>query len=161
VGIAAWTVTWIAHRLFSLHLPMGWIALGGLVVCTAISLIWLVCTRDETGSAAAALDEAAGLKERVATGLMVQGSTDPFAQAVKADAERVVTGLSARKLIPVRWSRSLSFSAVMIVVALLSLLVPQKDLLKRDEAKAAIAENQAAVNHVKLVVAKPVEAMKE
>src|SRR5262249_3386022 len=86
---------------------------------------------------------------------------DPFAQAVIADAQQSVTGLSARKFIPVRWPRSLSASAMMIVVALLSLLLPEFDLLKKKEARAANEAQQLALNRVRSVVAKPVSAIEK
>lgn len=157
-----WTILWIVVRLFSLKLPMGWAALTGLGVSLIGAAIALILTREKEKLAAAALDEAAGLKERVSTGLYVwDNAADPFAQAVVADAQRAVTGLSARKCIPIRWPGSLSLSATMLVVALLSLLLPEFDLLKKKEARASAEAQQSRVNQMRTAVAMPVSAMQK
>jgi ribosomal protein S20 len=160
---AAWTVAWIIDRLFFPGvLPRGWAALVGLGLSLVASVIWLILTCEPTPVAAAVLDEAAGLRERVSTGLHVQQDlADPFAQAVVADAERTVAGLSARKFIPVHWARSLSLGSAMISVAFLSLLLPEFDLLGRQEAGAAQRERLAKLNQVRSTVAKPVSVMRE
>lgn len=160
-AVSGWTITWIVNRVFSFQLPMAWIALGAAGAAVVGSIVWLLLTRDSAQRAATALDEAAGLKERVSTGLMVNDTTDPFAQAVKADAERAIAGLSARKFIPVRWAKSLSFSAAMLVIAALSLLIPEMDVLRRKESQAQAAAQRQAIKQVQQAVAKPVEAMKK
>lgn len=158
----AWTIAWLAARLFALHLPMAWAALAGLAVSLVGSLVCLAVTREQDPLAAAALDEAAGLKERVSTGLHVSQSTDdPFAQAVVADAQRAVTGLSARQFIRLRWPRSLSLSAMMLMIAMLSLTLKEFDLLGKKEARAANETQQAALNRVRSAVAKPVSAIQK
>lgn len=158
----AWTVAWLVDRLFAFHLPMAWSALGGLAASLAGSVLCLVVTREHDPVAAAALDQAAGLKERVSTGLHVWNSSDdPFALAVVADAQHAVTGLSARKFIPLRWPRSLSFSAAILFIALVSLTLPEFDVLRKKEARAANEAQLAALNRVRSVVAKPVSALQK
>ncbi len=157
---AAWIVLLITDRLLGLQLPMRTAALIALAVSLVASIIGLVLTRERELAAAVALDEAAKLKERTSTGLHAARLTDdPFAQAVVADAERSVAGISANKVLPVRWSRSLSLSTAMLLVAALSLLFPEFDLLKRREAKAQAQARQAAIEQVRSVVAKPVSAI--
>jgi len=158
----AWTLTVVTVRLFAFRLPIGWAALAGFGFSVVGSILCLVLTRERQAIAAAALDEAAGLKERISTGMHVwQKTDDPFAQAVVADAQRAVTGLSARKIIPVRWPGSLSLGAMMVVVALVSLLLPEFDLLKKKEARASNEAQQLALNRVRSVVAKPVAAIQK
>lgn len=157
---AAWTILLICDRLFALQVPMRFAALVALAASIAAAALWMALTRERDLAAALALDAAAGLKERASTGLHAERQTDdPFARAVVADAERSVTGISAAKVLPLRWSRSLSWSIAMLVVALVSLSLPQFDLLKRDEAKAEAAARQAAVDQIRSVVAKPVSAI--
>jgi len=159
---AVWTAIWVVSRLFpTLGLPMGWIALAGAVASVAASVTWLVATREHAPTAAAALDEAAGLKERVSTGLHFVQSRDPFAQATQADAEASVAGLSARKFIRIQWAGSLSLSGLMLGVALLSLLLPEFDILNGKEARSKAEAEQASIRRVKLAVARPVEAVRK
>ncbi len=132
----AWMLTLITDRLFALGLPLGWLALAGLAASLVGSFVWLALTREPTETAAAALDTAAGLRERVSTGLHCAESGDPFAQAVMADAEKSVAGLSARRFIPIRWSDSLSISGIALAVAAISLLLPVFDILNKNEAQA-------------------------
>lgn len=160
-AIVAWMLAWIAHRLFALNLPMAWAALAGIAGAFVGSVIWLILTRDDAHRAATALDEAAGLKERVSSGLSIAPSDDPFARAVMADAERAVAGILARRCIPLRWARSLSWSGAMLAAACLLLLVPPMDLLGRNKSKAEARERTAQVRQVQQAVARPVEAMKQ
>ena len=160
---AAWTIAWLVDRLFFPGvLPIGWSAITALGLSVVASLIWLLLTREHALLAATALDKAAGLRERISTGLYIQPqAADPFAKAVVADAERAIAGLSARRFIPIRWASSLSFSSVMIAVALLSLLLPEIDLLGNKEALAAENERLSRLERVQSIVAKPVSVMRQ
>jgi len=159
---AAWTLAWIVDRLFALKLPMGWAALGGLAASLIAAAIWLISTREPIAAAAVALDVAAQLRERISSSLYARGQAgDPFAEAVMADAERAAAGLSARKFFPVRWTGSLSLSAAVILIALLSLLLPEFDILGNKEA---LAKESARLNRVKqaqTVLAQPVSTMQQ
>ncbi|MBN2559674.1 MAG: hypothetical protein JXQ75_01920 [Phycisphaerae bacterium] len=160
---AAWMIAWIVDRLLLPgSFPRGLSALIGLGLSLIASAVWLILTREPALTAAAVLDEAASLRERVSTGLHVRHKTaDPFARAVVVDAERVVSGLSARRFIPIRWTRSLSFSSVVLVAALLSLLLPAFDLLNRSEAAAADSERLAKLTAVQSAIANPVSVMRD
>lgn len=159
----AWLLVWLNDRLFMPgRLPSGWLALGAACIGLLGSVLWLVATREPTLTAATALDEAAGLRERVSTCLVVQDRAgDPFAQAVVADAERVVTGLAPGKVIPVRWSRSLSWGSVMLTAALLSLLLPELDLLGRKKAQAQQGDRLARLASVQATIARPASLIEE
>lgn len=162
LATGVWLSAWIADRLFSLHWPMGAAALAGLGLSLAASVVWLMLTRDSAHHAAAALDSAAGLRERVATSLNVRAdSADPFETAVVCDAERAVTGLTPRKFLPVRWSGSLSITGAMLVIALLSLLLPEFDLLNRDEAAAQAQDVAARQSRVQNALSKPISVLKK
>jgi hypothetical protein len=159
---AVWLVGWLADRLLGFHWPIG-LTLGAAVgVSLAGSLLWLILTRDQPMAAATALDEAAGLRERVSTGLgLRENPSDPFEAAVLADAEKSVAGLTPRKFLPVRWSGSLSLGGIMIAVALLSLLLDKHDLLGRDAAAARDQAHAAERLLVKAAIAKPISALQE
>jgi len=162
VATGVWLAVWIADRLFSLHWPMGTAAMVGAGVSVAASVIWLMLTRDTDHHAAAALDSAAGLRERVATSLDVApDSASAFEAAVVGDAERSVTGLTPRKFLPVRWPGSLSVSGGVLAIALLSLLLPEFDLLNRDEAAAQAQEQSDRRDRVHKALSKPISVIKK
>lgn len=160
---ALWLTAWLVDRLLVPgRVPAAESALVALGLSLATSLLWLWRTHERPLAAATALDEAAGLRERVSSSLWIRAqATDPFAGAVVADAERVVTGLTAGKFIPVRWSRSLSFSALMVAAALLSLLLPEFDLLNRSDGQAGAGERSTELRRVQALVAQPTSVMKE
>ncbi len=162
-GAGAWTAAWMIDRLLLPGvMPLGLTALIGLAASLLVSAVWLILARDSDSAAAAALDQAAGLRERVATGLHVhQDAADPFARAVFADAEHAVAGLSARRFVPIRWTRSLSLGSAMIGVAALSLLLPAFDLLNSKEARASENDRLSKLNQVRSQIAKPRSVMRQ
>ncbi len=163
----AWMLLIVTDRLFALRIPMKWAAgaAGGLSL--AVSCTWFAMTREATLVAARALDAAAGLRERVSTSLALEAagagkkSDDPFALAVMADAENRLAGLRANRLIRVRWSRSMTFGTTMALAAALTLLLPEFDILKKNESRAQAEARLAALNRVRSTVAKPVTAMQQ
>jgi len=157
-----WTLLWLLGRLFAWQLPAGWFALAALGASLLGATASFFLSREQERHAAAVLDEAAGLKERISSGLYVQDRTDdPFAQAVVADAQNAIAGLSARAFIPIRWPGSLSASAIMLLVALGSLLLPEFDLLGRREAQAEARAKEASLKRVRTAVARPVSAIRK
>lgn len=158
----AWILLCLTDRLFSLTWPMGTIALAGLGLSVILSIIWLILTRDPTITAATVLDEAAGLRERVSTGLDLRpNSKDPFESAVVADAERAVTGLTPRKFLPIRWASSLTLACIMLFVALVTSLLPEFDLLNRAEAAEQDRIKSDFRRRETTVIAKPVSTLKD
>lgn len=145
-ALALWLLVWLVNRLFGLYpFPAGWTLLSAVLLSLVAATVWLIATRDPMLAAATALDQAAGLRERVSTGLLLRAdSGDPFETAVVRDAEAKAAGLTPRKFLPVRWPGSLSLSGIVIVVALFSLLLPEFDLLKRKDS-ASQSEAQAAL----------------
>lgn len=157
-----WTLVLLTDRLFGFDFPLRWIAIAGFAASVLGSILWLAITHDRNLAAAVALDQAAGLKERVSTALDTPADeNDPFARAVIADAERSVAGLSAGKLIPVRWSGSLSYGSMMLLIGALLLLLPEFDLLKRKEAQAGMDSQAAMAARVRDVVAQPISAISQ
>src|SRR5215813_3599846 len=157
-----WTAGLVTMRILGASWPlltMGYLALG---VAFLGSVVWLSLTHESRAVAALTVDEAAGLRERVSSSMYCAPSQDPFAQAVVQDANRAIAGISPARLIPIRWSRSLTYSAIGLGVAgMFFWLFPQYDLLGKAEAQRI--EQQRLIERQKVIteMAKPVEVLKE
>ena len=140
-------------RLYDLHdgVLLFWSAmgLGGAAVLAAA--IWTQITRIGPSAAAAKLDEAAGLRERISSGRHCLNADDPFARAVVADAERISSSLSVRSHIRFTVPRPLPFTAGSILLVASMFLVPP-GLLKGTEA--VLAEQQSEELHITKVAVK-------
>lgn len=149
VGFAGLTVT---QRLTEAAIPLGLSAAALAAVAVLASLIWSLAERRSLESAAAALDEAAGLRERLSSSLYCRASDDPFSQAVVSDAERASSAVSARRHIRFTYPRSANYAAGASLAASLSLLVPAG--LLGGEKKPADPVQVAAVEQVQATVKK-------
>lgn len=151
IAAGAWALTTLVVRLFALGLPL-WTA-GGIATLVALLIgaaaAWLA--RPSALHAAVALDQAAGLKERLSTAILVQRDGDPFARAAIADAEhsagRVHVPSHIRYNSPRVWPLSV---ATLISAALLAQFMPQMNLFARESQadltqlrQQALAEHQA------------------
>jgi len=148
----------------------GWfylVSLSGLAVAAVLAaVIWTWVTREGVVVAAVRLDEAAGLKERLSSGLYCDAQQDPFARAVVADAERAGEGLVVRQHLPLAVPRSANWAGAGAVLALLVLLVfPTLDLggqiaeKKQEEERREMV--QRAEVQVRPVVDRTYERLKE
>lgn len=150
-------------RLYALEWPLGWIALilAGAAVWAAT--LWTYLTRTGTNVAAAALDEAAGLRERISTGLYCERDSgqqdDPFAQAVVDDAERISRSLSVRQHIRLRAPFTAVYAGAAMLVAVLLLLLPT-GLLVSDGAEQQSRQTEE-VQRTKVVVQRKLEEVKK
>ncbi len=161
VAATAWLVFLIAVRLFGLAWPLGWTAIGTAGLGLVASIVWTAMRRATTLEAAVTLDKAAGLRERVSSGLACAAGSDPFSQAVVADAERTARGLSVRHFVPIRVGRPVAFAAGAAVVGLAMVwLFPKFDLLGKAEAREQQSLKKQVLTQLKSEIAKPVEAMK-
>ncbi|HOB75615.1 MAG TPA: hypothetical protein PKG54_13950 [Phycisphaerae bacterium] len=134
----------------------GWLTLGLVGGAVAGSALWAWLTRENLPTAAARLDEAAGLKERISTGLFCATSADPFARAVVADAERVSRALPLNHYLPVRVPRSAPWAGAVTLTALLSFwLFPTLDLLGKQERQQETIKRQERIERTAAVL-KPV-----
>ena len=125
-------------RLYGVHggVLLFWsaVGLGGMAILAAV--IWTQVTRIGPSAAAAKLDEAAGLRERISSGRHCLDADDPFARAVVADAERISSSISVRSHIRLTIPRPLPFTAGSILLVAAMFLVPP-GLLKGTEAVVA------------------------
>lgn len=132
----AFGLTVVAQRLFDIGLPLGWAALGWAGLGVGVAAVWALARRASAIDAATVLDEAAGLKERISSGLYCARSDDAFARAVVADAEGVGAALTVSRHLPLRWPETLNYAGVAAAAALLTLLLPQWNVLARSEPQA-------------------------
>ncbi|MFO0973915.1 MAG: hypothetical protein U1A27_10820 [Phycisphaerae bacterium] len=150
----------VAERLFGLSWPTGWLAVAAGAGAVAAATVCLIARRESLAQAAIELDRAAGLRDRISTGLIVAESADPFAQAVVADAQRKAAALSVRQFVPLRPDRSLALGGLATLAAVLvTWLLPEFDLLGRRQAQAEHTRALQAAREVRTQVAKPVEAV--
>ncbi len=157
----AWSLALIVARVFGFELPLGLIAGASAAAGLAAALVWSLIRRETDLDAAIALDRAAGLKERVSSGLACAGRSEPFAAAVVSDAERVASRLSVRQFIPIRPPRSLWWGGASVIVAIGFLwLFPQFDLLRKAEAKERRQRERQLASEVRSRLAQPVDAVK-
>lgn len=134
IAAAVFAIVVLVDRLFDLEMPLLWIGLGVGVIALSGSVVWTVVKRANEATAAARLDEAAGLRERLSSGRYCADADDPFALAVLADAERTSASISARQHIRFSFPRPLGWGVVSIVLAAMMFLV-SPGLLTRTEAR--------------------------
>ncbi len=152
-----YAVVILSQRLFELPLPLTWtgLALGGIALLA--SLVWAGVTREGDVCAAARLDEAAGLRERLSSGWYCRQSGDPFAQAVVTDAERTSSSLSTGRHIRLRMPKAGLLAGASVVLAAMMFLI-EPGLLRGDKAKEAAAAD-AIVTQTKLAVRRKLDAV--
>lgn len=160
IGAGAFALMVLVQRLWGLDWPMlllGAITTGAVVLGAGL---YTLLTREDAPRAAAALDEAAGLRERISSGLYCTNqSDDPFAAAVVGDAERVSSSVTPRQHLRLSVPRHLSMSGVAVVLAGLMFLVTP-GLMLSDEAEASQEQN-SAVRESKLTVKRKLEEIRE
>lgn len=133
------------------------ISAGALVAAAVLAaLIWLWATREGLSVAAAQLDKAAGLKERLSSGLYCASlgeSADPFAQAVVADARRVARSVTPSLHLPIRLPRSANYAGLGLLVALAVLwLFPNLDLAGAQQTQKQQRQQNEAVQRTEAQV---------
>lgn len=135
VGAVLFGAVVAVQRLYDLAAPIGWIGLGIGAASLIAAVVWTTVTREESIEAAAALDQAAGLKERISSGCFCVSSEDPFDRAVVADAEEACQSVSVRQHLRPRWPKSLALSSCFLILAALMFLITP-GLLANSEVKA-------------------------
>jgi len=132
----------LVSRLAGWTIPIGY--LGGALALAAFvgSLVWSTRIAPDHAAAAARLDEAAGLRERMSTSLYCETSADPFAQAVRVDAESRAAALTVRAHLRYRWPRATGWAVCTCVLAAAVFLVPNGWLAGEQSKARAIEETQ-------------------
>ncbi len=159
IAAAIFAAVVLIQRLYDLPIPSLWIA--ALLGCcgVAASVFWTVVDREEAGLAAAMLDEAAGLRERLSSAHYCCADDDPFARAVVVDAERISESLSARRHIRLVMPPSIGLTAVTMLVASLMFFVPV-GLLTASEAEED-RERTVELEQAKVAVKRQMDQVRE
>lgn len=132
-------------RLYGWSWPLGWVAVGLSAVAVAGSLVGAWASRVDALRAAAALDEAAGLRERLSSGYSCRGGDDVFEQAVVVSAESTCANLDVGSHLRMRFPSRFTGAAVSLAAAGGMLLLPVGILRgSRDERETeAVAQRTA------------------
>ena len=134
------------------------VAAGALLAACAAACIWSWVTRESLATAAAHLDMAAGLKERVSSALYcttasLDAQEAPFASAVVVDAVQAVAYVEPREHLPVRWPRSAQWAGGSMLAAILVLgLFPEIDLNRQVQGRQVQQERTEAVQRAEAEV---------
>jgi chemotaxis protein histidine kinase CheA len=123
------------------------------------AFIWSGLRRESETSAAARLDIAAGLRERISSGLYCMNESDPFAQAVVADAQRASGSVAVRQHIRLNIPQQFAFTMGSFVLASLMFLITP-GLLKSDKAVVA-AEQSAEREQAQIAVKREMERVQQ
>lgn len=160
IGAAAtaYAVVVLVQRLFDLPIPLFSVGIGLGATSLLVSIIWTILTRESGECAAARLDEAAGLRERLSSGRYCMGVDDPFARAVVADAEGVSSTVTPRMHLRLDVPRPLAWTAGSIGLAALMFLI-SPGLLKTEEAVAEDVEARQA-RQTKVAVKRKLDEVK-
>jgi hypothetical protein len=156
-GGVAWLVI-LGSRLFSVGLPKPWIwFVASVSVAVIVAIVYAVMRKPTRESAAVAIDERLGLKEKFSTALYVRRSSDPFAAAAVKDAETTAEKVHLQDKFPVQFPWVGMFTVGMAIVALLTAwLVPSMDLFGRKAHQAKIQEEARQVEAARKEVAKAI-----
>jgi hypothetical protein len=159
VAAAVFGLVVLVQRLFDAAIPLFWIGVALGAVALIVSVVRTVVGREDRIRAAARLDQAAGLRERLSTGCFCVGDDDPFARAVVVDAERISGSLSARQHLPLRMPKPAGWSLVSVVGAALMFLI-SPGLLARSEATEA-KEQAAQLEQTAVAVKRKMDAVRK
>jgi len=159
VAAGVFAIVVLTQRLWDLPIPLLWVGCGIAVVALLFSGVWTFVQREGAGVAAAVLDEAAGLRERVSSGLYCGTSDDPFEQAVVADAERISGAISVRQHVRFTFPRQVGLAGVVLLVAAAMFLITP-GVLKRSEA-SPLGSQADQITETRVLVKKRMESIKQ
>lgn len=155
----AYAVCVLVQRLFDAPIPLFWVGIAAGCVALTGASIQTYIRRETAEFAAARLDAAAGLRERISSGRYIGIATDPFAAAVVTDAERASASITVRRHIRLTMPKPIGMTAGALVLASLMFLL-SPGLISRSEAKAS-ADSQVAVEQTKVIVKKKLERVRK
>lgn len=147
------------QALFAPWWGKGALIAGGLALLGAIG--WTIARRRSRVLVAQELDERAGLREVLSTSLYIQRATDPWSQAVVAEANRLAGGVKVGQAIPIEapklWPAPIFAGAAL---ALVWFTVPNMDLLGATKKQVAKQQKQEEVQQVKADIQSKQEKLK-
>ncbi len=159
IVVAVFAAVVLVQRAFTISIPLMTTGLGLAGAGLIASIVWTHVHRENESHAAAALDQAAGLRERLSSARYCQDGDDPFAQAVVADAEHISGSLSARQHIRLTVPQSLGPAGFAVAIAALMFLVPLGWLTSSEAAE--IDEQATAVREAHVAVKRQMDRVRE
>jgi len=153
IATGLWVLVFLVERAFVLHIPIwtsAWLALTLAAPITAIATYY---RRVSPLQAAAVVDQAAGLKERLSTAVALgpSASNDPFARLALVDAEKKAAIVHVPAHVRLRapalwpWTTAAVVAAVILAFTMpeLNLLAGAKDKENEEQLSQTMAEKQA------------------
>lgn len=121
VAAGLWALVWIVERMFVFGLPLWPSAAAAAGLAAVITVVGTILSRVDRVQAAVAIDQSAGLKERLSTAMTcgAQSARDPFAHAAVSDAERVAAKIHVPTHLPYRAPRLWPWSMATVLTAVL------------------------------------------
>ena len=166
VGLGAAMLARIVERvlgvqaLFAPWWGRGAMIAGGVALLSAG--VWTIVRRRGRLRVAQELDERAGLRETLSTAMYVQRETDPWSQAVVAEADRLAKSVKVGLAIPIRaprrWPAPI-FAGV--ALALVWFTVPNMDLLGATKREVTKKQKQDEITQVKADIQSKQDKLKE
>ncbi len=151
----------LAERLLAVNVissPQVW-AFWGIVIIY-ILLLWLL-RQPSRLQVSLLIDERLKLHERFSTTLALSESEDPFADAARNESRRTTGDLSIRGHFPVRPSRYWIYAAgTWLIVGVLVLSLPQKDLLGFLHKKQQQQEQAQQIQQAKVDIKRAADSVK-
>lgn len=148
----------LVERSFAAPIPLMLCGAGLAFLTLLASLVWLSLTKETELEAAARLDEAAGLRERISSAWHFRTVDDPFARAVVGDAEHLSRGLSTKSHLRLQSPRPLGWTMTALVVCAAMFLVPHGWLA---QSTAKVADAPAELEQTQIAVEREMEELKQ
>jgi hypothetical protein len=166
VGLGVAMLTRIVERVLGVHaLFAPWWGRGAMIaggVALLSAVVWTIARRRGRLRVAQELDERAGLRETLSTAMYVQRETDPWSQAVVAEADRMAGSVKVGQAIPIQapklWPAPIFAS---VALALVWFTVPNMDLLGATKREVAKQQKQDEVAQVKADIQTKQDKLKE
>lgn len=158
IAAGIFALTALAQRMYALPIPLAWCAVGGGGLSLLASVVWLSLTKENELQAAARLDEAAGLRERISSAWHCLRADDPFARAVVGDAEHLSAGLSPAKHLRLHAPRPLKWVITALMACAATFLMPLGWL---NQSAATATEGKADVEDARLAVKREMQELKQ
>ncbi len=165
VAAGLWALSIVTLRLAGVDWSMwhgGWVA---LILAGLVTLVGTMMRQPSALRAAVVLDEAAGSRERLSTGLVLARSQDPFARAAVHDAEKLAGRIHVPTHIRHRSPQWWPWSATATLAALiLAFFLPPVDLFAdRAEQDAEVPREvvEAEREAIQVELERRIERMKQ
>jgi hypothetical protein len=145
IAFATLTLTTLADRLFFIGLPHVQLALLATAAASLAAIAVFIATACPPAAAAYVVDRGIGSRNLVATAISLTTS-DATAAAIHQRASAVLTGARPAAIVPLRWTGWGRWLPAPAAALLVSLLLPQWDVLGHGAAAAASEQEQASVS---------------